>query len=104
MSNKYFKIGVFVMLLVLLFGPMLQGRDCFNDAPNRDHDAVLHTTDALICVAVVVALSCLVLWFIKVVRWFQYLMEEPEERPLFRSFSPLRSIAYFARPPVSLRI
>lgn len=57
------------MLLVLLIGPILQIYDCFNDAPNVDHDALLHTVDALLSIAVILALSCL-LFCAVAVSWF----------------------------------
>ena len=45
------------MLLVLVCGPLLQIYDCFNDAPNLDHDALLHTIDALLSIAFIFALN-----------------------------------------------
>lgn len=69
MSRRFSKVGAIFLLLVLLFGPMLQQHDCFNDAPNLDHDAVLHTIDALFCIAfTLLVFSCLLLAFLKLLR------------------------------------
>lgn len=60
--RSYFKIGVIVvLLLILVIGPMLQIYDCFNDAPNIDHDALLHTMDALLSIALIFALNWILL-------------------------------------------
>ena len=64
------------MLLVLLIGPMLQIHDCFNDAPNLDQDAVLHSVDALLCIAFSLVLSCLLLWALAVLHLFERLLEQ----------------------------
>jgi len=51
MSRRFSKVGAILLLLLLLFGPVLQAVDCFNDAPNLDHDGVLHGVEALLCFA-----------------------------------------------------
>lgn len=53
MAKRLGKIGALLLLLVVLIGPVIQGYDCFNDAPNLDHDAALHTVDALLCISLV---------------------------------------------------
>lgn len=56
--NSYIKVGVVViLLLILVAGPLLQIYDCFNDPPNLDHDALLHTIDALLSIALILALN-----------------------------------------------
>jgi hypothetical protein len=66
MSRSFSKVGAIFLLLVLLFGPVLQQHDCFNDAPNLDHDAVLHCVDGLLCIAFTLLVStCLLLAFLK---------------------------------------
>lgn len=45
------KLGTLLLLLIVLIGPAVQSYDCFNDAPNRDHDAALHAVDALLCIS-----------------------------------------------------
>lgn len=74
--STLFKVAVIVMLLVLLIGPMLQIYDCFNDAPNLDHDAILHTVDALLCIAFSLVFSCLLIWAFAIVRFFGNLQEQ----------------------------
>jgi len=74
MSSRFSKVGAILLLLLLLFGPVLQQHDCFNDAPNLDHDAVLHTIDALFCIAFTpLIFSCLLLAFLKLLRLCQQL-------------------------------
>jgi hypothetical protein len=69
MSRRFSKVGVILLLLLLVFGPVLQAFDCFNDAPNLDHDGVLHAIDALLCVACTLLIfSCLLLAFLKLIR------------------------------------
>lgn len=56
--SSYIKIGVVViLLLILVAGPLLQIYDCFNDPPNLDHDALLHTIDALLSIALILAFN-----------------------------------------------
>ena len=74
LSRRFSKVGAILLLLLLLFGPVLQGFDCFNDAPNVDHDGVLHAVDALLCFALtLLVFSCLLLAFLKLLRLSQYL-------------------------------
>lgn len=62
--SSYIKVGVVViLLLILVAGPLLQIYDCFNDSPNLDHDALLHTVDALLSVALILALN-VSLWLV----------------------------------------
>ena len=69
MSRRFSKIGAILLLLLLVFGPVLQGFDCFNDVPNLDHDGVLHAVDALLCIAFTLLIfSCLLLAFLKLIR------------------------------------
>ena len=66
MSRRFSKVGALLLFLLLLIGPVLQQHDCFNDAPNVDHDAVMHTIDALSCIAFTLLVStCLLLAFLK---------------------------------------
>lgn len=52
--SSYIKIGVVViLLLILIVGPLLQIYDCFNDPPTHDHDALLHSVDALLSIALI---------------------------------------------------
>jgi hypothetical protein len=46
---------VVVILLVLIVGSLAQVYDTFNDSPAVDHDALLHTVDALFCVILILA-------------------------------------------------
>lgn len=55
--SKAQKIGVVLMLLVLVVGPLFQIYDCFNDSPILDHDAILHSIDALFCLISVLVLA-----------------------------------------------
>jgi len=69
MSRGFSKVGAILLLLLLLFGPVLQAFDCFNDAPNLDHDGVLHGVDALLCFAFTLLIfSCLLVAFLKRLR------------------------------------
>lgn len=90
------------MLLVLLLGPMLQIHDYFNDAHAADHDAVLHTIDALLCIATMLMLGCLLLWLVKAFRLLGYLPEQ------WRNCIPIPPTLLlspsFERPPLALRI
>lgn len=61
--SSYIKIGVVViLLLILVAGPLLQIYDCFNDSPNLDHDALLHTVDALLSIALILAFNLTLFW------------------------------------------
>ena len=56
--NSYIKVGVVVvLLLILVLGPLLQIYDCFNDPPTHDHDALLHTIDALLSIALILVIE-----------------------------------------------
>lgn len=100
--GSFFKLGIIFMLLVLFIGPMLQIYDCFNDAPNVDCDALLHTVDALLSIAIILGLSCVLLWTLAVSRFFADLLEV--SRPY--SSTPVCDIRIPASPPqmLSLRI
>jgi hypothetical protein len=74
--STLFKVAVILMLLVLLIGPMLQTHDCFNDAPNLDQDAILHTVDALLCIAFSLMFSCFLIWAFAIVRFSGNLQEQ----------------------------
>ena len=54
------KVGVVLLLVVLICGPLLQIYDCFNDSPTVDHDSLLHSVDALFCI--IIALIATSLW------------------------------------------
>lgn len=69
------------MLLVLLIGPLLQIYDCFNDDPVLDHDAILHTVDAILCIALSLVSSILFVW---VKALFQLFRSPDEELLLHR--------------------
>lgn len=73
-----------ILLLILVIGPMLQIYDCFNDAPNIDHDALLHTVDALLSIALIFALN----WALLQVLAFFQMLDDP--------WGPLQS-----PPPIS---
>jgi hypothetical protein len=65
--NSYIKVGIVViLLLILVAGPLLQIYDCFNDSPNLDHDALLHTIDALLSIALILAFNLTLLWAIAI--------------------------------------
>jgi hypothetical protein len=103
MSRRFSKVGAILLLLLLLFGPALQALDCFNDAPNLDHDGVLHAVDALLCFAFTLLIfSCLLLAFLKLVRLSWHL-----PRQLAVSFVSLYPALLFLPPdtsPLTLRI
>jgi hypothetical protein len=85
MSRRFSKVGAILLLLLLVFGPVLQAFDCFNDTPNLDHDGVLHTIDALLCIAFTMLIfSCLLLAFLKLLRLSRHL-----PRQLATSFANL---------------
>ena len=97
-----FKVGVILVLLVLLIGPMLQIYDCFNDAPNVDHDALLHTVDALLSIALVLALGFALLLILGFFRLFEDLAERlHNSQVLSCCVHPLRAIS---PQPHALRI
>jgi hypothetical protein len=102
MSRNFSKVGVVLLLLLLLCGPVLQAFDCFNDAPSLDHDGLLHGVDALLCVALtLLGFSCLLLWFVKVLCLSSCL-----PRQLKVSFARLRSALFppLNTPPLALRV
>ena len=69
MSRRFSKVAAILLLLLLFFGPVLQQYDCFNDAPNLDQDVVLHSIDALFCIAFTLLIfSCLLLAFLRLMR------------------------------------
>lgn len=51
-----------ILLLILVAGPLLQINDSFNDSPNLDHDALLHTIDALLSIALILAFNLTLFW------------------------------------------
>jgi hypothetical protein len=69
------KVGVVVILLVLIFGSLAQVYDTFNDSPAVDHDALLHTVDALFCVVLILALAGLWAFLLAILR----LIESPPD-------------------------
>ena len=74
------KVGaIVVLLLILVVGSLLQIYDCFNDAPNVDHDALLHTIDAFISVAMILALNVVLFWALAMLR----IIWDPLERLQF---------------------
>lgn len=100
--NKVFKIAAVLMLLVLLIGPMLQVYDCFNDNPMLDHDALLHTVDAILCIAFSLVLSVLLVW---VMALFRLLRSPVQELLLYcRGDLLVRSVQFLDIPPLPLRI
>ena len=100
--SALFKVGMIVMLLVLLIGPMLQINDCFNDAPNLDHDAVSHSVDALLCFAFSLVLGCLLLWVLAISRSFERLLEQLHNCSFGPAFD--RRTPFFSPHTLSLRI
>ena len=101
--SSYIKVGVIVILLpILVIGPLLQIYDCFNDSPNLDHDALLHTIDALLSIALILALNVtlfLVLTMLCVVPSALKLL-----RSSFFTDSCHLAIPSFRPPALSLRI
>lgn len=90
------------MLLVLLIGPLLQIYDCFNDDPVLDHDAILHTVDAMLCIALSLVLGSLLVWVVTLFRLFR---GSGEELLLHRRVDLfVRSADVFDIPPLPLRI
>lgn len=89
------------MLLVLIIGPLLQIYDCFNDPPNVDHDALLHTVDAMLSIAVILGLSCLLFWAVALCRWFGDLANRVRSSLSIPSSDPIPA---FSPHPLSLRI
>ena len=74
MSFNLSKVGVILLLLLLLIGPVLQAYDCFNDSPNLDHDGILHGIDALLCIAFgFVVFGFVLLGFMRRVCWSWHL-------------------------------
>ena len=90
------------MLLVLLIGPMLQIYDCFNDAPNVDHDALLHTIDALLSIALILVLNFALFWVLTFFRLFADLAGGLRGSPRL-SFCDL-PIPNLSPQPLALRI
>ena len=103
MSRRFSKVGAILLLLLLLFGPVLQALDCFNDAPNLDHDGVLHAVDALLCIACTLLIfSCLLLAFLKLVRLSRHL---PRQLAVsFVRLSPALLFLPLDTSPLALRI
>ena len=63
--SLYIKIGVVaILLLIMIVGPLLQIYDCFNDPPTHDHDALLHTIDSLLSIALILAFNLTFFWVI----------------------------------------
>lgn len=101
--SSYIKVGVVVvLLLILVAGPLLQIYDCFNDSPNLDHDALLHTIDSLLSIALILAFNLTLLWAVAI----SFLM--PDVLKHLRSCRPIGScnqaILSLGSPPLSLRI
>lgn len=97
------KVGVVVILLVLIVGSLAQVYDTFNDFPASDHDALLHTVDALFCVIFILALAGLWTFLLAILR----LIESPPDAS--QSWNPKSAIrALYLHPfhvsPPPLRI
>ena len=103
MCRRFSKVGAILLLLLLLFGPALQSLDCFNDAPNLDHDGILHSVDALLCIACTLLIfSCLLLAFLKLVGLSRHL---PRQLALsFVSLCPALLFLPSDTSPLALRI
>lgn len=82
------KIAVVVLLLVLVVGSLVQVYDTFNDFPAHDHDALLHTADALFCIILLLAVAGVWTFLIALLR----LIESPPDISL--SWNP-RSTSEF---------
>lgn len=103
MLKRLLKLGGLFLVLVLLLGPAIQGHDLFNDAPNLDHDAALHSVDAVLCAAVVLGgLGALV--FLLVRRWRATPFVFREYQPLLLPPLILRLVLPCGSPPLTLRI
>ena len=103
MSRRFSKVGAILLLLLLLFGPVLQALDCFNDAPNLDHDGILHSVDALLCIACTLLIfSCLLLAFLKLVRLSRHLTQQVTAS--FGSLCPILPFLPSDTSPLALRI
>lgn len=100
------KLFAFVfLLLVLVFGPGLQGRDCFNDCPNHDHDVTLHLVDALLCVAVSASLVGTILLLVAVTSEFLGFPPTPLLRQIWARLENHRlKRVEFHSPPLVLRV
>ena len=101
--NSYIKVGIVVLLLLILVaGPLLQIYDCFNDSPNLDHDALLHTIDALLSIALILAFNLTLFWLIAIS------CEIPDALKRLRSCAFIDScnqaLPSLGPPPLSLRI
>lgn len=97
------KIGVIVLVLVLVIGSLAQLYDTFNDFPAHDHDALLHTADALFCLIFILALAGLWTFLLALLR----LIESPPDAS--QNWSPQSAIkALYLHPfqasPPPLRI
>jgi hypothetical protein len=79
--SKAQKIGVLLMLVVLLVGPLFQIYDCFNDSPVLDNDAILHSIDALFCLISVLVLAGLFALVFALVVAIEVLQDESPGQP-----------------------
>jgi hypothetical protein len=86
------------MLLVLICGPLLQIYDCFNDPPALDHDALLHTVDALSCMVFVLILAGLLALVFALIRLFARPPDEQQSPPPLMA-SNLHLNALHSSPP-----
>lgn len=86
------RIGVVAILLVLIVGPLVQIYDCFNDAPVLDHDALLHTVDALFCVVFILVVAGLWTLVLAILR----LIESPPD--LSQNWTPRTATALCLHP------
>lgn len=83
--TSYIKVGaILVLLLILVVGSLLQIYDCFNDSPNLDQDALLHTMDAFFSIAMSFVLG----WILLCVLAICWVIQGPLRRPQFSSSIP----------------
>jgi hypothetical protein len=92
------KLGIVLMLLVLICGPLLQIYDCFNDPPALDHDALLHTVDALSCMIFVLILAGLLALVFALIRLVARPPDEQQSPPPLTA-SNLHLHALHSSPP-----
>lgn len=93
------KVGVVVILLVLVVGSLVQVYDTFNDFPAHDHDALLHTVDALFCAIMVLVVTGLWTFLLAILRLIE---SPPDASQSWNRRSATRSLylhPFHASPP-----
>lgn len=91
-----------ILLLILVAGPLLQIYDCFNDSPNLDHDALLHTIDALLSIALIFAFNLTLFWVLAMLCVIPDAVKRLRSCPFIDSCD--RALPSLGPPLLSLRI